>query len=156
MFIYKNTMPHFAHAASLLDLALKVPFFLKYQQLHIPNMKAFWATLAHADLEQNTSTGFWTRMSNMGFSDWRAGLHWNQLAWRMLLMYCVEHNNTTAKMRGEREKADKWEAHEAKTCRSRTSVTRCKMLKTVYKYSTLTVKHSSRAEFHLRTSQKLV
>lgn len=56
-------------------------------------------------------------------------------------MYCMERNNTTAILRGEREQRTNGEAHEAKTCCDHISVVWCKMLKTIYKYATSTVKH---------------
>ncbi len=62
-------------------------------------------------------------------------------------MYCIEHNNTTAKMRRERERRTNGRHMRQKTCRSRTSVLWSKMLKSVYKYATLTVKHRAELNF---------
>lgn len=77
------------------------------------------ATLAHADLERDPSTErrlvpehgcqIWV------FGDWRAGVALKTAGGEHTFhVLCLEHNNTTAKMRGEKE-ADKREAHEAKT-----------------------------------------
>jgi len=68
---------------------------------------------------------------------------------------CPEHNNTMAKMRAAKEMST-WEAHEAKTCRDRTSVVWHKMLKTVYKYASLTIKHIAELSFICEPQQKLV
>lgn len=135
----------------LVDIALKRPLFLKYQQLVIPNMKGSWATLAHADLEQDPSTEWLLAAEHesqiWASSDWRAGSHWKQLVRGILFMYCIL-SITTQRLKWDSEKeADKWEAHEAKTCCNHISVVWCKMLKTVYKYAILTVKHITELSF---------
>ena len=68
-----------------------------------------------------------------------------ETSWHGACFSCTARSITTPRLKREKRKreraADKWEAHEAKTCCDRTSVVWCKMLKTVYKYATLTVKH---------------
>lgn len=87
VFICKDTTPHLSHDASLLHLALKVPHFLKYQQLDVPNMKGSRATLAHADLERDPSAELVT-LKPAGAEHTSHVMHWAQ----------HQHD----KMRGER------------------------------------------------------
>lgn len=102
-----------------------------------------------SDLDKETGPG------NMVVTFWSAGSNGNQLegSKRFDVLNC-EPKNTTAKNEEQREKRTHGSHMRLKRAEATSALFWSKMLKSVYKYASLTVKHV--AAFYLWTSQKLV